>query len=128
MKAFCFILGETHVPYQSKNTTVFVENGKTIVLNCTCSRSNDNHVQGSWKGPNMSTSKEDNIPYAEGLDMNPELNISNIYIIGDHESGTCNLKITNFSKINEGSYECNYLLLDNLKIFEHTYTVSMKSK
>lgn len=51
----------------------------------------------------MSTSKVDDILYAEGLNMNPELNISNMYIIGDHESETCNLKITNFSNINEGS-------------------------
>ncbi|CAC5383250.1 unnamed protein product [Mytilus coruscus] len=127
IKSFCFILGESHVPYQSKHTTVFVEHGETIVLNCTCSKSNGDHVQGSWIGPYMSTSKEDNIPYTEGLIMNPELNISNIHIIGDHELGTCNLKITNFSNINEGSYECNNLLLDDPKILEHTYIVSIKT-
>lgn len=108
-----------------ENMTLAINDDDTVVLNCTCFRENES----SWKGPSVSKSAQNDTvltPYSDGLRRNPFFNISNIRIYGNYNIGICYLKITNFSRINNGIYECSYFLSGNLHIRRyHVYTSAM---
>ncbi|CAC5380200.1 unnamed protein product [Mytilus coruscus] len=82
-----------------QNTIFFVDNGATVVLNCTCFRENES----SWNGPDglNALSNDTLIPYSDGIQISPNLNISNIDIYGNYSIGPpTNLKIINVTEKN----------------------------
>ena len=110
-----FITGEQNV---------FVKKGDSVVLNCTCYAQNS----ALWKGPNYKyVNHEDTNPliYSTGLLLNPKLNKSNVDVVGDYGLGICNLKISNFSLDDEGTYDCQYF---DVYLSTKTYNVFVKSK
>ncbi|XP_052081078.1 carcinoembryonic antigen-related cell adhesion molecule 5-like [Mytilus californianus] len=93
-----------------ENTTLFVDNGDTFVFNCTCFSGNES----AWKGPDGNDTVL--TAYSTGRKINPYLNIPNIFIYGNYTIGKCHLEIANYSTVNDGIYECSYLLSGNLHI------------
>lgn len=101
-----------------------VDEGSSVILNCTC-KSNE---KITWLGPNKNASlyekdENDTIPYTSRSRLNPQLNKTNIIFIPKHFTEECILKITNFSKFDEGTYIC-----ENLKLEAHVFKVFVKSK
>lgn len=106
----------------SENTTIFVDNGDTVDLNCTCDKS-------SWHGPDGSKAMRDYtalVMYSDGLQINPNLNITNVDIYGNFTKGLCHLKINNFSIVNDGIYRCSHFL-DDIPYVSY-YNIYSKSK
>lgn len=114
----------------SPDRRVFVVRNETVILNCTCFNQNES----SWrviKYPRVTARETDaiyesNIPYTEGLSLNPKLKNSNIDIVGNYKSGECNLIITHFSDYDEGTYKCEYW--EKGYIYIDTYHVQISSK
>ncbi|CAC5380205.1 unnamed protein product [Mytilus coruscus] len=97
------------------NSTLFVKKGDTAILNCTCLRSNES----TWLGPDGQNKKSDEtvlIAYADGLHKSPFLNTTNIDIYGSYNDEMCYLRIKNYSKANDGVYECSYFLSGDIYI------------
>lgn len=89
---------------------MFINNGDTVDLNCTCFRE-----KISWQGPDGSKAMRNDtvlVAYSDGLQINPKLNITNIDIYGNFTIGLCHLRINNFSNANDGIYQCTYLFND----------------
>lgn len=109
-----------------ESTTLFVDDDDTFVLNCSCFRENES----SWKGPDGSKPAQNNTvltTYSDGVRINPFLNITNVVVYGNYKIGLCFLKITTFSRVNDGLYECSYLLSGNLHIRRY-HIYSRRSK
>lgn len=66
------------------------------------------------------------MPYAIGLTLNPILNRSNIHVVGDYDTNTCSLVISDFSVMNEGTYRCQYI--KNKTTNTHVFKVQMICK
>lgn len=108
-----------------ENTTIFVDNCDTIVLNCTCFFEDES----TWNGPSglqVMVNDTTLIGYAHGLEINPNLPITNVVIYGNYTIGMCHLKISNFSTANDGIYECIYIRSGILHI--QRFNVFSKSK
>lgn len=106
----------------SENTTMFVDKGDTVDLNCTCFRD-----KSSWQGPDGSKAMLNDtalVMYSDGLQINPNLNITNVDIY--FTEGLCHLKINNFSIVNDGIYQCSYFLNDIPHV--SYYNIYSKSK
>ncbi|CAC5380187.1 unnamed protein product [Mytilus coruscus] len=56
------------------------------------------------------------IAYSEGLQINPNLTITNIAIYGNFTRGMCHLQIKNFSTANDGIYQCTYFRPGSINI------------
>ncbi|XP_063411438.1 hemicentin-1-like [Mytilus trossulus] len=98
-----------------ENLTIFVDNCDTIVLNCTCFSED----KSAWSGPSglqVMVNDTTLTGYANGLEINPNLPITNVVIYGNYTIGMCHLKISNFSTANNGIYECSYIHSDILHI------------
>lgn len=112
--------------YKQNNTKIFVENGKNVVLNCTCGL----HNESSWSGPKISSitkmDKHEEEPYAVGLMISPKLHDLNVDIIGDNKSNECNLVVRNFSEVGMGNYICEHW--KSGIVYSHNFTVHLKSK
>lgn len=107
------------------NTTIFVDNCDTIVLNCTCFSEDES----TWRGPSglqVMVNETTLTVYADGLNINPNLPITNVVIYDNYDIGMCHLKISNFSTANEGIYECIYFRSGILHI--QRFNVFSKSK
>lgn len=104
----------------TENTTLFVDNGDTFVLNCTCF----SEGESSWKGPDGNDTVL--TAYSAGVTINPYFNVTNIVIYGNYTIGKCHLKIENYSTANDGIYECSYIRSGNLHI--QRYNVFSRSK
>lgn len=90
------------------STTLFVDKGNTVVLNCTHLCANGT----SWEGPRGSIAMPNEtevVVYSVNLQINPNLKITNIAIYSDSTRGTCHLQIKNFSTLNDGIYQCSFL-------------------
>lgn len=66
------------------------------------------------------------MPYATGLTLNPILKGSNIHVVGDYDTYTCSLVISDFSVMNEGTYRCQYI--KNNTTNTHVFKVQMICK
>lgn len=108
-----------------ENTTLLVDSGDTLVLNCTCFCANES----LWEGPYGSEAMPNEsvlMAYSNGLQMNPDLTLTNIAIYGDYTRGMCHLQIKNFSTFNDGIYQCIFVLSGTINI--QRYNVFKKSK
>lgn len=107
-----------------QNTTIFVDNGATLVLNCTCFE----EKESSWNGPDGSNAllNDTLINFSNGLHISPNMTISNVDIYGNYTIGKCYLKINNFSKTNDGIYQCLYNYNSSLHVLK--YNIYSKSK
>lgn len=104
---------------------MFVNNGDTVVLNCTCFRENES----SWNGPGGSKAMRNDtvlVAYSDGLQINPNQNLTNIDIYGNFTIGQCHLRINNFSNFNDGIYQCIHIL--NAIAYARFYNIYSKSK
>lgn len=84
-----------------------VDVGSSVILNCT----RKSEIAITWMGPSKSTTfseKAENviIPYTDGCVLNPYFKGTNIKVISNNGTFGCNLEITNFSRLDEGSYKC----------------------
>lgn len=107
-----------------ENITNFVDNGDTVVLNCTCSRE-----KSSWQGPDGTKALRTEtvlMTYSDGQQINPDLNIPNIDIYGNFTIGLCHLRVNNFSNANDGTYLCTYL--HNAVLYVSYFNIYSKSK
>lgn len=112
--------------YKQKKSTIFVERGKNVVLNCTCGL----HNESSWSGPKISsiTKMDKNVEetYAAGLMLSPKLHDLNVDIIGDNTSNECSLVVRNLSEVGMGHYLCEHW--KSGIVYSHNFTVHLKSK
>ncbi|CAC5380192.1 unnamed protein product [Mytilus coruscus] len=98
-----------------ESTTLFVDKGETVVLNCT--RFCANGI--TWNGPDGSKAMSNEtvlMTYSQGQLINPNLTLTNIAVYGNFTRGTCHLQIKNFSTANDGIYQCIYFLSSILNI------------
>lgn len=72
----------------------------------------------------MDDGTDDQVPYSEGLDLNPKLNEAKFMVVGNYNTRVCNLKIKNFSKEEDGKYCCHHLVL--AKVYINVYNVAVK--
>ncbi|CAC5399969.1 unnamed protein product [Mytilus coruscus] len=104
---------------------LFVDEGSSVILNCTCILSEQ---EVTWHGPNRSASsskrdENNTMPYTAGSELNPQLSSTKIKVIRYNTTEKCILEITNFSTLDEGTYKC-----ENFKIETQLFKVFVKSK
>ncbi|CAC5393288.1 IGDCC4 [Mytilus coruscus] len=72
----------------------------------------------------MDNGKDDQVPYSEGLDLNPKLDEAKFMVVGSYNTRVCNLQIKNFSKEEDGKYCCHHLVFATVYI--NVYNVAVK--
>lgn len=101
--------------------SVVVQSADSLTLNCTCF----DKTNGIWIGPNKLLA-EQNIPYATGTVLNPNLNKSKYIVFGGSDVAKCNLGITNFMPDDDGTYTCHYIISNTFHIDVHTVVATGK--